>query len=218
MALDYEVYDLGNVALQRGATIRDCKMAYKTYGTLNPGQDNVIVYPTWFSGQHYENEWLIGAGKALDPTKYFIIIPNMLCNGLSSSPSNTPEPYNGPRFPQVTIYDNVRAQHRLLTEKFGIKRIRMVAGWSMAGLQAFHWGALYPDMVDVLAPFAVQQGARVTTLFSWRASRRRSLPMPSGWKAGTPISLRAVFVRQRGSSPAGVFLSPSIASNSTPRR
>ncbi|RXT54213.1 alpha/beta fold hydrolase [Bradyrhizobium betae] len=153
MALDYEVYDLGNVALQRGATIRDCKMAYKTYGTLNPGQDNVIVYPTWFSGQHYENEWLIGAGKALDPTKYFIIIPNMLCNGLSSSPSNTPEPYNGPRFPQVTIYDNVRAQHRLLTEKFGIKRIRMVAGWSMAGLQAFHWGALYPDMVDVLAPF-----------------------------------------------------------------
>ena len=64
-----------------------------------PAKDNVIVYPTWYSGQHYDNEWLIGAGMALDPDKYFIIIPNMLGNGLSSSPSNTPEPYNGPRFP-----------------------------------------------------------------------------------------------------------------------
>jgi homoserine O-acetyltransferase len=77
----------------------------------------------------------------------------MLGNGLSSSPSNTPEPYNGPRFPQVTPYDNVRAQHRLVTEKFGIKHIRLVTGWSMGALQTFHWGALYPDMMDLIAPF-----------------------------------------------------------------
>jgi len=97
MSLDYEIYDLGNVTLQRGATLRDCKLAYKTFGTLSPNKDNVIVYPTWYSGQHYDNEWLIGDGRALDPNKYFIIIPNMLGNGLSSSPSNTPEPYNSPR-------------------------------------------------------------------------------------------------------------------------
>ena len=115
MSVDYQIYDLGNLALQRGATIRDCKLAYKTFGQLNAAKDNVIVYPTWYSGQHYDNEWLIGPGMALDPAKYFIIIPNMLGNGLSSSPSNTPEPYNGPRFPQVTAYDNVRAQHRLVT-------------------------------------------------------------------------------------------------------
>ncbi|MGY4478296.1 alpha/beta fold hydrolase [Bradyrhizobium sp. USDA 3364] len=153
MSVDYQIHDLGNLALQRGATIRDCKLAYKTYGQLNAAKDNVIVYPTWYSGQHYDNEWLIGPGRALDPSKYFIIIPNMLGNGLSSSPSNTPEPYNGPRFPQVTAYDNVRAQHRLVTEKFGIKHIRLVVGWSMGALQTFHWGALYPDMMDLLAPF-----------------------------------------------------------------
>ncbi|MEJ8570058.1 alpha/beta fold hydrolase [Microbaculum marinum] len=151
--MDYEIFDLGDFALQRGATLRDCKLAYKTFGTLSPAKDNVIVYPTWYSGQHYDNEWLVGEGMALDPSKYFIIIPNMLGNGLSSSPSNYPEPYNGPRFPQVTAYDNVKAQHRLITEKFGIEHIVMVVGWSMGALQTFHWGAMYPDMMDKLAPF-----------------------------------------------------------------
>ena len=96
---DYEVFDLGNVVLQSGGTLRDAKLAYKTFGTLSPKKDNVIVYPTWYSAQHFENEWLIGKGMALDPSTYFIIIPNMLGNGLSSSPSNTPEPYDRARFP-----------------------------------------------------------------------------------------------------------------------
>ncbi|MFL5254769.1 MAG: alpha/beta fold hydrolase [Rhodopila sp.] len=151
--MDYEILELGNVALQGGATIRNCRLAYKTYGTLNAAKDNVIVYPTWYSGQHYENEWLVGDGMALDPAKQFIIIPNMLGNGLSSSPSNTAEPYNGPRFPKITAYDNVRVQHRLVAEKFGIERIRLVTGWSMGGLQTFHWGAMYPSMVERIAPF-----------------------------------------------------------------
>lgn len=153
MTLDYEIYDLGDFQLQRGATIRDCKLAYKTFGNLNDAKDNVIVYPTWYSGQHYDNEWLIDSGMALDPDKYFIIIPNMFGNGLSSSPSNTPEPYNADRFPDVTAYDNVKAQHRLLSEKFGIKRVKMVTGWSMGALQTFHWAAMFPDMVERIAPF-----------------------------------------------------------------
>lgn len=150
---DYEIFELGDFTFQRGATLRGAKLAYKTFGKLNKAKDNVIVYPTWYSGQHYDNEWLVGEGMALDPNKYFIIIPNMFGNGLSSSPSNTPEPYNASRFPLVTAYDNVRAQHRLVTEKFGIKKVRMALGWSMGALQAFHWGALYPDMVDTIAPF-----------------------------------------------------------------
>ncbi len=153
MSVDYEIYDLGDVRLQRGATIRNCKLAYKTFGQLNAEKNNVIVYPTWYSGQHYDNEWLIGRGRALDPDKYFIIIPNMFGNGLSSSPSNTPEPYNAARFPLVTAFDNVVQQHRLVTERFGVSKIRLVTGWSMGGLQTFHWGALFPDMVERIAPF-----------------------------------------------------------------
>lgn len=150
---DYAIFELGDVVLQSRQTIRGAQLAYKTYGTLNAAKDNVIVYPTWYSGQHYENEWLIGPGRALDPERYFIIVPNMFGNGLSSSPSNTPTPFNGPRFPQVTAYDNVVQQHRLVTDKFGIERIKLVTGWSMGALQTFHWGALFPDMVERILPF-----------------------------------------------------------------
>jgi homoserine O-acetyltransferase len=153
MPLDYEIFDLGDFTFQNGATLRGAKLAYKIFGTLNAAKDNAIVYPTWYSGQHYDNEWLVGPGMALDPKKYFIIIPNMFGNGLSSSPSNTPEPYNAARFPKVTAYDNVKAQHKLVTEHLKISHLRMVVGWSMGALQTFHWGAMYPDMMDLLAPF-----------------------------------------------------------------
>lgn len=153
MTKDYEIFDLGDFTFQSGQTLRGCHLAYKTFGTLSAAKDNVIVYPTWYSGQHYDNEWLIGSGMALDPDKYFIVIPNMFGNGLSSSPSNTPEPCNAARFPKVTAYDNVIAQHRLMTELFGVEKIEMVTGWSMGGLQTFHWGAMFPDMVKRIAPF-----------------------------------------------------------------
>ena len=120
--MDYEMYELGEVRLQMGETLRDAKLAYRTYGSLNQAKSNAIVYPTWYSGQHYDNEWLIGEGMALDPARYCIIVPNMLGNGLSSSPSNTPPPYDRARFPHVTVYDNVSVQHRLVTERLGILR------------------------------------------------------------------------------------------------
>ncbi|EJL20674.1 alpha/beta fold hydrolase [Brevibacillus sp. BC25] len=152
--MDYEIFDLGDVTLQSGVSLPSAFLAYKTYGTLNEKKDNVIVYPTAFGDQHYQNEWLIGNGMALDPQKYFIIVPNLLGNGLSSSPSNTPPPFDRGNFPQVTIYDNVTLQYRLVTEKFGIQKIALVVGWSMGGIQSFQWGASYPDMVERIAPFA----------------------------------------------------------------
>ncbi|QDQ02374.1 alpha/beta fold hydrolase [Lysinibacillus fusiformis] len=150
---DYELYELGDVELQSGDTLPNAVLAYKTYGTLNAARNNVIVYPTWFAGLHTDNEWLIGPGKALDPEKYFIIVPNMLGNGLSSSPSNTPPPYHQAHFPHVTIYDNVRLQHQLVTKKFGITKIALVVGWSLGAVQTFQWGVSYPNMVERIAPF-----------------------------------------------------------------
>ena len=151
--MDYETFELGDVQLARGATLRDAKLAYKTYGTLNGAKRNAIVYPTWYSGQHYDNEWLIGEGMALDPARYFIIVPNMLGNGLSSSPSNTPPPYDRARFPNVTVQDNVAVQHRLVTEQFGIDRLVLVTGWSMGAGQTYQWAVSYPDMVERILPF-----------------------------------------------------------------
>ena len=149
---DYEVFDLGDVTLQHGATLRDAKLAYKTYGELNADKSNAIVYPTWYSGRHWDNEWLIGDGMALDPAKYFIIVPNMLGNGLSSSPSNTPPPYDAARFPHVTFYDQVEQQHKLVTS-FGIETLPLVTGWSMGAGQTYQWAVSYPDMVQRALPF-----------------------------------------------------------------
>jgi homoserine O-acetyltransferase len=150
---DFETFSLGDVVLQSGATLLDMKLAYKTYGTLNDARDNVVVYPTFYSGSHVDNEWLIGEQMALDPRKYFIIVPNMIGNGVSSSPSNAPQPYDRGRFPHVTLYDNVTLQHRLVTERFGIETVKLVTGWSMGAMQAFHWGAQYPQMVERILPF-----------------------------------------------------------------
>src|SRR5712671_2223433 len=110
-------FALGALDLQSGETLRNSELSWKTHGTLAPARDNVIVYPTSYSAHHTDLEPLIGPDGVLDPTRWFIVIPDMFTNGLSSSPSNTD------RFPSlVTTADNVRAQQRFLREVFGIDR------------------------------------------------------------------------------------------------
>src|SRR5258707_5189153 len=149
---DCQVFEAGDVVLQSGLTYRGARLAYKTFGTLNADKSNVIVHPTSYGAQHTDLEWAVQPGKALDPTKYFIVIINKFGNGLSSSPSNTPPPFDRARYPQFTMTDNVRVQLRLVQEVFGIERVRLVYGFSMVAQQAFHWGALFPDRVDKTAP------------------------------------------------------------------
>jgi homoserine O-acetyltransferase/O-succinyltransferase len=149
---DAEMFDLGDLVLQHGATLRGARLAYKTYGTLNADRSNVIVHPTWYSAYHDANEWTIGPGLACDPEKYFVVVPNQLNNGLSSSPSNTPPPYNGPYFPPVTFADQVAAQHRLLTQKWGIESVELVLGSSMGAGQTYQWAVSHPEMVKRAAP------------------------------------------------------------------
>jgi len=137
------VFECGDVLLQRGGTLKAAKIVYKTFGTLSAKRDNVILYPTSYSAHHTDIEWLVAPEHCLDPSRYFIVIPNMFTNGLSTSPSN----YDG-EFPQVTTYDNVTQQRRLLNEVFGVDRLKMVYGWSMGAQQAYHWAALFGDAVE----------------------------------------------------------------------
>jgi len=141
---DYQLFDAGDVTLQSGAVFPSMRLAYKTYGRLNAGKDNVIVYPTSFSAQHFDTEWLIQPGGILDPDRFFIVIPNLFGNGLSSSPSNS----DVTPFPDISYHDAVAVQRRLLVEQFGISGIALVYGWSMGGMQAYHWAACHPDMVE----------------------------------------------------------------------
>ena len=144
----YETFELTDFTLQRGITLPRAEIAYRTYGRLAGDRSNVILYPTSYSGQHTDIEWLIEPGRILDPSDWFIVIPNMFTNGLSTSPSNLAPPFGPDRSPVFTHWDNVHAQRRLLAEVFGIEKLALAYGWSMGAQQALHWGAIFPDQVE----------------------------------------------------------------------
>ena len=153
MTVGYETFALGDFELQSGVVLPSAKLAYKTYGELNASRDNVVLLPTFYTGSHMRNEGFFGADRAIDPARHFIVSVNLFGNGISSSPSNTPAPFNAASFPDITLYDNIRAQYQLLTEALDINQMALVTGWSMAGCQAFQWGAQYPDFVRAILPF-----------------------------------------------------------------
>ena len=150
---DYQIFELGDFALQSGKVLPAAKLSYKTLGKLNAAGDNAILIPSYYTGSHRSNEGYIAASRVLDPERHFFVLTNLFCNGVSSSPSNTAAPFDGPRFPRITLWDNVTAQRRLLTEVLGVDRLALVMGWSMGALQSYQWAAQYPDKVDAILPF-----------------------------------------------------------------
>ena len=135
-------FRLGDFKTQSGKVIRDAKLVWKSHGTLSPSRDNVVLYPCSYGARHEDLEWLIKPDGILDPTRWFIVIPNMFSNGVSSSAADTPD------YPKlVTSGDSVQAQRRLLSEQFGIDRLHAVYGFSMGAQQAYHWAAIFPELV-----------------------------------------------------------------------
>jgi homoserine acetyltransferase len=139
-------YALGDFALQSGETLPGAWIAYKTFG--DPSLP-AVLYPSWFSGAISDNEWLVGEKMTLDPQAYFIIIPALFGNGESISPSNSAIK----AFPNITFYDNVKAQHQLLVQELKITHLRAVLGWSMGAAQSFQWATQFPDFMDIAVPF-----------------------------------------------------------------
>jgi homoserine O-acetyltransferase len=105
------------------------------------------LLPSSYAGAHISYAQLISRARPLNPAKYFIVLVHLLGNGFSSSPSNTPAPFHGADFPDVTIEDNVRLQYRLLTEHLKVRRIALIYGFSLGAIQGFAWAAAYPEMV-----------------------------------------------------------------------
>ncbi|MEO8629145.1 MAG: hypothetical protein ABI612_13740, partial [Betaproteobacteria bacterium] len=125
---EHKILNLGNFVLEGGMTLPNAKLSYVTHGTLNADKSNAILVPSFYAGDHHGYDFLIGPGKALDPAKYFVIATDMFGDGFSSSPSNTPVPFEGPNFPVINTRDNVKAGYRLATEQFGIKHLKAVIG------------------------------------------------------------------------------------------
>jgi homoserine O-acetyltransferase/O-succinyltransferase len=145
----HQSYSMGDFRLESGEVIRDFAISYVTHGTLNASKSNAVLMVTAISGNHHRIDYLIGAGRALDPAKYFIIATDAIGNGLTTSPSNS-KAQPGMAFPKFNIRDMVNSSQRLVKEKFGIEKLVTVIGASMGGMQALQFGVSYPGMAQSL--------------------------------------------------------------------
>lgn len=168
--VDKKTFTLASYTTVGGKTIRNVRVGYETYGTLNAAGDNAIFIPHFYSGTSHAagkydpkdaapGYWdvIIGSGKPIDTDKYFVVSADTLVNlntkdprvvttGPASVDPDTGKPY-GMKFPVVSYRDSVRV-HKALVDSLGVKKLKAVAGASGGSLQAMEWGALYPDFVE----------------------------------------------------------------------
>ena len=141
--------------LHTGEVLPEVKLHYRTIGEPS-GEPVVVLHGTAGSGASmltpaFAGE-LFGAGQPLDAQKHFIILPDAFGHGKSTKPSDGLKA----KFPRYNSEDMVDAQHRLLTEGLGLKRVRLIIGNSMGGMHTWLWGGRYPDFADALVPMASQ--------------------------------------------------------------
>lgn len=174
--------ELGTCKLASGQTIQQCRLGYRTWGTLNAAQSNAILFPTWFSGNSGQIGGFIGADKMLDPARYFIVAIDAFGNGVSSSPSNSTTQH-GPDFPAFTTRDMVNAEYRLATETLHLKHVHAVMGQSMGGMQTFEWMVNYPTFMDEAVPIVGSTKLTSYDLLLW-TNEENAIKEDPAWKDG----------------------------------
>ncbi len=151
----------GDFGVEEGTVLPDVTVAYRTWGRLNAARDNAVIVCHALTGDQNADRWwgtAIGPGRGIDTDRWFVICSNVLggCYGTTGPGAADPargRPW-GPDFPHVTVRDLVRLQHRLL-EHLGVRRVALVVGGSMGGMQVLEWAIMYPDIVDAIAPISV---------------------------------------------------------------
>jgi homoserine O-acetyltransferase len=174
MLVEKKVFELPSYTTEGGQTIKNVRVGWESYGTLNADKSNAVLVTHFFSGTSHAagkyaatdavpGYWdpIIGPGKAIDTDKYFVIssdtlvnlnvnTPNVITTGPASINPDTGKPY-GMTFPVVSIRDMVGVEKALI-DTLGITKLKAVVGPSMGALQAFEWAVHYPDMMERIIP------------------------------------------------------------------
>ncbi len=183
-------YELSEpLRLESGKTLSGVRVAYRTWGRLAADGANAVLVCHALTGSADADVWwagLFGPGRALDPERDFIVSSNVLgsCYGTTGPASPRPEedrPW-GPDFPAITIRDLVRVQHALV-RALGIRRLKLVLGGSLGGMQVLEWALLYPDLVEAIAPIAVS-GRHSAWCIGLSEAQRQALYADPNWRNG----------------------------------
>lgn len=190
---------IGDLKLESGETIADCRLVWVEHGTRNPEGTNTILALCAIGSTHHRLDFLIGEGLALDPGRFHVVAVDALGNGLSSSPSNS-ERQPGADFPSITIRDMVESQ-RVLLDKLGVTSLHAVVGASMGGMQALQWAASFPErvrrVVAMTAPARTSAWSKLANELSRRAMFedepcRRPRPRADALRLWAPLTQVAI--------------------------
>ena len=199
-----KTFEMPSYTTVGGGTIRNVRIGWESYGTLNADRSNAVLITHFYSGTSHAagkykadektvGYWdsIIGPGKAIDTNKYFVLssdtlvnlnanLPGVVTTGPASINPDTGKPY-GTSFPVVTIRDFVNVQKALL-ESLGISKVKIV-GASMGALQAYEWAVAYPDMVDRIVPVIGAAGGD-PFLIAWLDIWAQPIRVDPKWNGG----------------------------------
>ncbi|HXK10862.1 MAG TPA: homoserine O-acetyltransferase [Vicinamibacteria bacterium] len=179
----------GPFELESGERLPSVTVAYRTWGRLDARGDNAVLVCHALTGSADVDRWwgpLLGAGRALDPERDFVVCSNVLGGCYGTTGPTSPRPGGSGRwggdFPAVTVRDMVRVEAALL-DALGVRRLRLVIGGSLGGMQVLEWALLFPDRVDALAPIAVS-ARHSAWCIALSAAQREAIYADPRWRGG----------------------------------